>query len=302
MPAKRRIKLEDGSKIAFFWVESAVVDKLYRIGPSAFTVYAVLCKYARNTTQDAYPSIQTIADAIGCSPTTVKKAIRILKEEKLVKVRQKGRPGREHNIYTLLEAAKIKGMTGSESDLGQNLMGSKSDRAGSENDRAGSESGHELEEVELDVLNQKESRTKHGTTDVVRDDVSSFSPERKDSSNLEGPAGTDKRQRQKPIPPKAAKHRPENHLFASAPRSSDEAMPADDYEWACDLFNSNDFEWRGSLSDKGRDEGGIRARWVETSGTRDERRRQFEDAASEAFNHSTKACSVLALMKEALSS
>lgn len=278
VPAKRQIKLEDGSKIAFFWVESAVVDKLYRIGLSAFTVYAVLCKYARNTTQEAYPSIQTIADNIGCSPTTVKKAIRILKEEKLVKVREKGRPGREHNIYTLLEAAKIKGMTGSESD-------------------------HELEEVELDVLNQKKSsakaKAKHGTTDVVRDEVSNSSLERKDSSSLESPASTDKRQRQKPIPPKAAKHRPENHLFASAPRSSDEAMPPDDYEWAVDLFNTNDFEWRGSLSDKGRDEGGIRARWAKTNGTREERRRQFEDAAGEAFNHSTKACSVLAIMKKA---
>ena len=84
--------------------------------------------------------------------------------------------------------------------------------AGSKFEGAPSKSAHELEEVELEELNEKESKkTKHGPTDVGDDS----SLEGKDPSNLESPASTDKRQRQKPIPPKATKHRPENHLFAS---------------------------------------------------------------------------------------
>jgi hypothetical protein len=152
--AKRQIQLQDGRKVPFFWIANAVVEKyLWDIGPDAFTVYAVLCKHANNTTQMAWPSQQTIADLIMVSRNTVKKAIRTLKKAKLISVKKEGRVGREHNVYTLL-AAKIKGRTWSRRDRGYRMTGSGDDPGGSPLDQAGSRRGHELDVVELDELNE----------------------------------------------------------------------------------------------------------------------------------------------------
>jgi biotin operon repressor len=174
---ERRIQLEDGRKIPFFWVASAVVEHhLWDIGPSAFAVYAVLCKHASNRTQLAWPCQQTIADLVGCSRTTVKEAIKTLITARLISVKQKGRPGREYNEYTLLQAAKIKGRTGSKSGRGQNLTGSKSGRAGSDSDRAGSKSGPELDVIELDESN-KSKQVKHVCADAHDSHLASPIPE-----------------------------------------------------------------------------------------------------------------------------
>ncbi len=110
---KRRITLEDGRKTPFFWVESSVVDTyLWKIGPNAFAVYCVLCRHAHNETQVAWPSQRTIADLAWLSLNTIKKAIRALVKAKLISVSKRGRIGRQHNVYTLIEA-KINGRTGS---------------------------------------------------------------------------------------------------------------------------------------------------------------------------------------------
>jgi transposase-like protein len=173
-PAKRRIKLEDGTYVSFFWIESAVVEHLYKASPAAWVVYLVICKYARNTTQESYPSIQTMADLIGCSPNTVRKGVRELEQSKLISVRQTGKPGREHNVYRLLPAAKIRRSTPS------GIEG-----AGSKFEGAPSKSAHELEEVELEELNEKESKTKHGPAGAG-DEVSNSSLEGKTLPDLTG--------------------------------------------------------------------------------------------------------------------
>lgn len=149
---RRRIQLQDGRSVPFFWIANTVVEKyLWEIGPDAFAVYAVLCKYAGNKTQMAWPSQQTIADLLMVSRNTVKKAIRTLKRVKLIAVKKEGRPGREHNVYTLL-TAKIKGRTGSRPDQGYRMTVSRDDPAGSPHDPAGSRRGPELNEVDLNEL------------------------------------------------------------------------------------------------------------------------------------------------------
>jgi hypothetical protein len=109
--------LKDGRKIPpFVMIETAVFG---RVDPNAFTVYAVICKFANNTTRQAWPSHQTIADLAGCSRSTVKKAIATLKKAKLISVKKKGSVGKEHNVYTILSPAKNKGKTRSPKNRGE---------------------------------------------------------------------------------------------------------------------------------------------------------------------------------------
>lgn len=107
-PKPRRIKMEDGSRIAFFWIESAIVKHLHKVTPAAWVVYLVICSFARNSTQQAWPSIAKMAELIGCSRNTVRAGVRSLKDCKLIAVKQTGRTGREHFVYTLLPVGKIK--------------------------------------------------------------------------------------------------------------------------------------------------------------------------------------------------
>jgi predicted transcriptional regulator len=166
-PTPRRIKMEDGSRIAFFWIESAVVDHLHELSPQAIGVYLIICKYARNTTQEAWPSIQTIANLLGCSTNSVRKGVRSLEECKLIAVRQAGRPGREHNVYTVLNASKRKIIRKTTSPArNKGLTPSRIEGAPSNCEAAPSRIEHELEEVELDVPNQTENR-KHGVADAT---------------------------------------------------------------------------------------------------------------------------------------
>lgn len=151
----RSIQVTDGRKIRFLWVDVAIVDHdLATIGPDAFAVYAVLSRFAGNSTQRAWPSLMTIADVVGLSRNTVKKSIKTLVEAELVSVKKQGRPGRQHNVYTLL-AAKTQGRTRS-----------RRDPAVPSDDRAGLQSGPELNEVELDQRNKTEE-TEQGITDVT---------------------------------------------------------------------------------------------------------------------------------------
>jgi hypothetical protein len=145
----------------YFRIKNTVIDDhLFRIGLSAFAVYGVLCRYAHNTTQRCFPSQKTIADIINCSPTTVRKALALLQEEKLISVAQKGKLGRRFNIYTLLETAKTKGVTRSKSDAAR----SESDHARSKSDAARSESDHELNVL---TKPRKLNEKKHGFTGVT---------------------------------------------------------------------------------------------------------------------------------------
>jgi helix-turn-helix protein len=158
----RRIRLVDGRKIPFFWIASSVVeDHLWKIGPSAFCVYAVLAKHARNSDQRAWPSQMRIADSIGCSRVTVRAAIKALIDARLISARLKGKAGREYHEYVLLEVAKNNGLTRSKNDRGK-----KSDRAWSEINRAGSKSVHELDGFELDGFELDE---KQGIANAMSD-------------------------------------------------------------------------------------------------------------------------------------
>jgi hypothetical protein len=172
-------------------------------------VYLIICKYARNTTQEAWPSIQTIANLLDCSPNSVRKGVRSLEESKLIAVRQVGRPGREHNVYTALKVGKAKIRRKSTSTAtNKGLTPSRIEGAPSQFESAPSPFAHELEEVELDGPNKNENR-KHGVTDVTmrltsssKERESSGSPSRAVEMSSAGKSKADPaRSSRLPIPP-----------------------------------------------------------------------------------------------------
>jgi predicted transcriptional regulator len=70
------------------------------ISHTAFRLYAVLARYADNVTHQAFPSLDTLAERLGCSEKTVRRAI-----DELVKANaiMKHNRGRYHsNLYTVM--------------------------------------------------------------------------------------------------------------------------------------------------------------------------------------------------------
>lgn len=77
----------------WYWVSRSVLNQYGRIlKGSGLGVYSVLASYANSNSQTCFPSQKTIADRIGLRRETVNRKIKLLRENRLIKVkRQKGR-------------------------------------------------------------------------------------------------------------------------------------------------------------------------------------------------------------------
>jgi GntR family transcriptional regulator len=98
------IQVRDIREQPFLWMDNRIVDVYAKkIGPLAFVVYAKLCRHT-NKGQEAWPSIETIADETGISIASVKRALLKLKKHKLVKVSRVRLSSGEYtrNVYSLL--------------------------------------------------------------------------------------------------------------------------------------------------------------------------------------------------------
>ena len=98
----------------WFWVSKSVLSQYGRIlKGSGLGVYSVLASYANSKSQTCFPSQKTIADRIGLRRETVNRKIRLLKENRLVRVkRQKGRC-----LYILLRPDVILNHTPSDGQI-----------------------------------------------------------------------------------------------------------------------------------------------------------------------------------------
>jgi len=98
-------QIRDISKPGWLWMPNEVLD-VYgpRIGPTAVAVYAALCRFADNDTQECYPSRRTLAKLLSISVPTVSKELKRLASEGLVAVVPRfGNGGMQtSNRYTLL--------------------------------------------------------------------------------------------------------------------------------------------------------------------------------------------------------
>lgn len=87
------------------WFDDVIVDHYGPIiGAYGVAVYMVIARHSNVETQDSFPSHDTIAKKLNVSKATVKRAIALLKQEKLIAVKTRktkvGDP--DSNIYTLL--------------------------------------------------------------------------------------------------------------------------------------------------------------------------------------------------------
>lgn len=90
----------------------AVDDALPRIGPSAFAVYAVLCRRA-NREGRCWPSLSSLAETSGLSGATIKRAIPVLEAEGLLLVERgtrKADGSLESNTYRLVGRRRPAGL------------------------------------------------------------------------------------------------------------------------------------------------------------------------------------------------
>jgi len=77
----------------WFWLDKAIIREFQaRIGPSAFSVYCFLASYV-DKNQMCFPSQGHIANALGCSRSTVSRAVEQLEAAKLIR-RRVGAGGR----------------------------------------------------------------------------------------------------------------------------------------------------------------------------------------------------------------
>jgi len=89
----------------WFWIERAVIKTMApRIGARGIAVYALLASMA-DRRQRCFPSQGYIARCLGCSPSTVSRAVRRLSELGLIRIGRKG----FHFTYELLKAGPVTG-------------------------------------------------------------------------------------------------------------------------------------------------------------------------------------------------
>lgn len=91
------------SDLYFSIVPEWIID--LPVSAQAIRLYAVLSRYADKEDNTCYPSIKTIAKRMHTSDSTVKRALRELKEHKAVVVEQRYNPATKEqtsNLYTLM--------------------------------------------------------------------------------------------------------------------------------------------------------------------------------------------------------
>ena len=93
MPNGRENKIRNLRNGHWYWINRAVLKRYGRIlKSSGLAVYNILASYANSKTQTCFPTQKTIADRIGLCRETVNRKVKLLRENRLVRVKQvKGR-------------------------------------------------------------------------------------------------------------------------------------------------------------------------------------------------------------------
>jgi biotin operon repressor len=93
------------------------------ISHTAFRLYAVLARYADNVTHQAFPSLETLANRLGCGEKTVRRAIEDLVEHGAIKKHSRGRY--QSSLYTVMttppKGTKMSGEGSKMSHEGSNM-------------------------------------------------------------------------------------------------------------------------------------------------------------------------------------
>lgn len=105
-------ELWEEKKVDLLWfhVVRGLINKgeIAKIGAVAWAVYTVIKAHTNLNTGDAAPSVQRIAELVGCSHDTTQRALKVLVNRDLIQVAKRGR----QNIYSLTERFEITEKTG----------------------------------------------------------------------------------------------------------------------------------------------------------------------------------------------
>lgn len=99
------------AETTWFHVFKDMIDSgdVSKMGPFAFTVYAVIKAHTNFSTGHAFPAIETISEKSGISIAQVKREMKLLVEHGYITKEKSGR----HNVYRLREKVQITGEDGS---------------------------------------------------------------------------------------------------------------------------------------------------------------------------------------------
>jgi len=99
-----------GAKTLWFHVFKAMIDQgdVAKIGPRAFTVYAVIKAHANYYTGMACPGIERISEKSGISPAQIKRELKVLEAAGFIMKEKCGRS----NHYTLREKIQVTDVKG----------------------------------------------------------------------------------------------------------------------------------------------------------------------------------------------
>ena len=118
------------------------------ISHTAFRLYAVLARYADNVTHQAFPSLDTLANRLGCSEKTVRRAIEDLVKHGAITKHNRGRY--QSSLYTVMTGLP-KGSKVSKGGSKMSLVGSKMSKGVDTDDQV--TIPNELEPRELEPTN-----------------------------------------------------------------------------------------------------------------------------------------------------
>lgn len=98
------------AETTWFHVFKDMIDSgdVSKMGPFAFTVYAVIKAHTNFSTGHAFPAIETISEKSGISIAQVKREMKLLVEHGYITKEKSGR----HNVYRLREKVQITGEDG----------------------------------------------------------------------------------------------------------------------------------------------------------------------------------------------
>lgn len=100
MPNDNKSEIRDLRNGGWYWISRQIVNQYGKIlRASGLAVYNVLASFANSNTQTCFPTQRSIAEHLGLSIRTVNRKIRLLKDFRLIKVKNiRGRC-----FYTLLK-------------------------------------------------------------------------------------------------------------------------------------------------------------------------------------------------------
>lgn len=110
MAGERELKARSLKDKNWYWVDKTIIRHFVpTIGMAGLVVYDFLASMA-NSDQVCYPSHQYVAKALGCSRSTVCRAIKRLEENGLIEILPKQH--RQTHAYRLLRVSRCTGATG----------------------------------------------------------------------------------------------------------------------------------------------------------------------------------------------